>query len=131
RVELHARRLPGTQEMAQLPRSRVTRPPADRGRSARLHQTRPPHRRAPRPASATRCPLRRDDEGNLSTLTSMAIPTYDEITLPLLRILSDGKEYQRKELPPLVADHFKLTEEERNLKLPSGQSTYIKNRTGW
>lgn len=61
----------------------------------------------------------------------MAIPKYDEITLPLLHLLSNGKEYHRSELPVLVGDHFKLAEEERNRKLPSGQSTYLKNRTGW
>ena len=61
----------------------------------------------------------------------MAIPKYDDITLPLLKILSDGKDHIKNDLPPLVADHFNLTEEERSLKLPSGQSTYIKNRTGW
>lgn len=61
----------------------------------------------------------------------MAIPKYDEITLPLLKILSDGKEYSRNELPALIGDYFKLTDEERAAKLPSGQTTYLKNRTGW
>jgi restriction system protein len=61
----------------------------------------------------------------------MAIPKYDEITLPLLRVMGNGKEYHRLDLPPLIGDVFKLTEDERNLKLPSGQSTYLKNRTGW
>jgi restriction system protein len=61
----------------------------------------------------------------------MAIPKYDEIMLPLLRVLSDGQEHSKAELVQRMADHFKLTPEERAQMLPSTQSTYIKNRTGW
>ena len=61
----------------------------------------------------------------------MAIPTYDDIALPLLRLLADGKEHHQRDLTPLIADHFGLTEEERNSKLPSQQSTHVRNRVGW
>jgi restriction system protein len=61
----------------------------------------------------------------------MAIPKYDEIMLPLLRLLADGQPHHQRDLASQIADHFKLTEEERNLLLPSTTSTYIRNRTGW
>jgi restriction system protein len=61
----------------------------------------------------------------------MAIPKYDEIMLPLLRLLADGKPHHQRDLAMQIADHFRLTDEERNLLLPSTTSTYIRNRTGW
>jgi restriction system protein len=61
----------------------------------------------------------------------MAIPKYDEIMLPLLRLLADGQPHHQRDLATQIADYFKLTEEERNLLLPSTTSTYIRNRTGW
>jgi restriction system protein len=61
----------------------------------------------------------------------MAIPKYDEITLPLLRLLSDGKEHHLRDLVANVSEHFELSEDERIALLPSGQSTYIHNRTSW
>jgi restriction system protein len=61
----------------------------------------------------------------------MAIPKYDEIMLPLLQLLADGQEHHQRDLATQIADHFQLTEEERNLMLPSTQSTYVRNRTGW
>ena len=46
-LDLQARRLPGPQEMALLPRTRYPRPPAASGGSPTLHRNRPPHRRHP------------------------------------------------------------------------------------
>ncbi len=61
----------------------------------------------------------------------MSIPKYDEMMLPLLQLLSDGAEHHYRDLAPRIADHFHLTEEERNAMLPSTQSTYLRNRLGW
>ena len=61
----------------------------------------------------------------------MAIPKYDEIMLPLLKVLSDGQEHLKRELTEKMAEHFSLTPDERAQLLPSTKSTYIKNRTGW
>jgi restriction system protein len=61
----------------------------------------------------------------------MAIPKYDEMMLPLLQLLGDGQEHHQRDLSTKIADHFHLTDEERNLMLPSTQSTYVRNRTGW
>ena len=61
----------------------------------------------------------------------MPIPKYDEIMLPLLKVLSDGQAHTKRELTEKMADHFKLTPEEREQMLPSTRATYIKHRTGW
>ncbi len=45
----------------------------------------------------------------------MAIPKYDEMMLPLLRLLADGQEHRHRELADVIADHFKLTPAERDL----------------
>ena len=47
RLELQARRLPGPQEVALLPRKRHPRPPPQTRRSPALHQHRPPHHSHP------------------------------------------------------------------------------------
>jgi restriction system protein len=61
----------------------------------------------------------------------MAIPDYETLMLPVLQYVSDGKEHPLKEITISMADSFKLTPEEREQRIPSGQSTYIQNRTGW
>jgi restriction system protein len=61
----------------------------------------------------------------------MAIPKYDEIMLPLLKVLSDGQAHTKRELTEKMADHFGLTPEEREQMLPSTRVTYIKHRAGW
>src|SRR5438105_15872481 len=61
----------------------------------------------------------------------MAIPKYDDITLPLLEALNDGREHTKRELTDRMIKHFNLTPEEQAAMLPSNRSTYIKHRTGW
>jgi restriction system protein len=61
----------------------------------------------------------------------MAIPDYETVMLPLMQFASDGKEHSIDELTKHLSDLFKLSPEEREQRIPSGQSTYIKNRTGW
>src|SRR6266446_9369080 len=61
----------------------------------------------------------------------MPIPKYDEIMLPLLKVLGDGQSHTKRELTEKMADHFQLTPEERGQMLPSTRATYIKHRTGW
>ncbi len=61
----------------------------------------------------------------------MPIPKYDEMMLPLLQLLADGKEHHQRDLAARLGDHFRMTDEERNLMLPSTQSTYLRNRQGW
>lgn len=59
------------------------------------------------------------------------IPNYQAIMLPLLKVIQDQKEYRLNDVVELLADKFKLTEEERKELLPSGQSFLFGNRVGW
>ncbi len=61
----------------------------------------------------------------------MAIPKYDEMMLPLLKMLSDGETHRKRELSEKIADHFDLSQEEREQMLPSVRVTYVKHRAGW
>lgn len=59
------------------------------------------------------------------------IPSYEEIMLPLLKMLSDGQEHSLQEAEDFLADQFNLTEDERRELLPSGQQPVFRNRLGW
>lgn len=59
------------------------------------------------------------------------IPGFQDIMLPLLRLIKDQKVYSFKELISELADQFKLTAEERKEKLASGSDFTFKNRVGW
>jgi len=61
----------------------------------------------------------------------MAIPKYDEITLPLLQFLADGEVHSMADTIEMVEKHFRLTPEECNERLPGGKMTYVRSRTGW
>jgi restriction system protein len=61
----------------------------------------------------------------------MAIPTYEDIMLPILRILSNGEEKRARDVAEILGDEFGLSKEERERLLPSGQQTFISNRVGW
>ena len=61
----------------------------------------------------------------------MAIPTHEEIMLPILKICEDGQEHTRKNLVLELSDLYKMTNEERQRRLPSGSMTYLYNRVGW
>ena len=61
----------------------------------------------------------------------MAMPTYEDIMLPFLQTLSDGKIHTLKELHVSLADHFNLSDEERSRLLPSGNQLMFYNRLGW
>lgn len=61
----------------------------------------------------------------------MAIPDYETVMLPLLEFLHDGQIKSIDDATKFMADRFSLTEDERKERIPSGKSTYIKNRTGW
>ena len=61
----------------------------------------------------------------------MPIPDYQTIMLPLLRQLSDGKNHQLKELVAMLGQEFRLSEEEMNELLSSGQAFVFTNRVGW
>lgn len=61
----------------------------------------------------------------------MAIPDYQTIMLPLLKIAEDKQEHSIREAIDYIANLFELSEQERKEVLPSGQQYIIDNRVGW
>lgn len=61
----------------------------------------------------------------------MAIPKYDEIQIPALQILSDGKSRKRIEIVEPLALYFKLSEEERDQMYDSGNGPVFMDRVQW
>jgi restriction system protein len=67
---------------------------------------------------------------NPSNQTSFMIPTFDQFLRPILALAAQG-QVTRRGIQPLLAEQFKLTEEELLLRVPSGSSTLLANRSGW
>lgn len=63
--------------------------------------------------------------------TTMPIPDYQTAMLPLLKLMADGREYKFNDLVEALGEQFRLTEEEKNELLPSGQTFLFGNRVGW
>lgn len=61
----------------------------------------------------------------------MGIPTYEELMLPLLKLLSNKQTYTNKECNELLIKQFNLTEEEKRQTLPSKKSPIFYNRVNW
>ena len=61
----------------------------------------------------------------------MAVPDFQTIMLPLLKVAGDGQEHSGHEFLEQLAQHFQLTDEELNELLPSGKQTRFYNRVGW
>ncbi|WP_010583956.1 restriction endonuclease [Schlesneria paludicola] len=61
----------------------------------------------------------------------MSIPDYQDCMLPILELISDGREHRMNDLTRRIADRFELSEPDRTEVLPSGSQTVIANRVGW
>jgi restriction system protein len=61
----------------------------------------------------------------------MAIPDFQSIMLPLLRLMVDGQTYRMRDLVNMLADEFELSAEERSQLLPSGRDLSFRNRVAW
>jgi len=61
----------------------------------------------------------------------MAIPDFQSIMLPLLKLAGDGKEHLAKVIVNTLAEQFQLTEDEKKELLPSGRQATFSNRAGW
>jgi restriction system protein len=59
------------------------------------------------------------------------IPKYDEVTLPLLKILGDGRVWTAEEYRKSLVKAFSLTEAELSEMLPSGRTTTFSSRAHW
>ncbi len=61
----------------------------------------------------------------------MAIPDYQTLMLPLLKIAADGRAHRVADAIDNLATQFGLTEDEREELLPSGLDRLFRNRIGW
>ena len=61
----------------------------------------------------------------------MAIPDYQKLMLPVLKLAADEKEHKFSQAVEDLADEFALSMEERNELLPSGSQAVFNNRVGW
>lgn len=61
----------------------------------------------------------------------MAVPDFQSIMLPLLKIAGDQKEHSLSEAIELLAQEFRLTDDDRKELLSSGKQTRFDNRVGW
>jgi restriction system protein len=60
----------------------------------------------------------------------MAVPDFQTIMLPVLKIVRQG-DCDASEVVNKISDEFKLSEEDRNQKIPSGGMPTIRNRVQW
>ncbi len=61
----------------------------------------------------------------------MAIPDYQSLMLPLLKLAQDGQDHSLSESIDTLALEFRLTGEERKELLSSGRQAKFDNRVGW
>ncbi|MCH7577001.1 MAG: restriction endonuclease [Chloroflexi bacterium] len=61
----------------------------------------------------------------------MAVPTFQSVLLPLLRLSADRQERTGADAIGALAEEFKLTQEERKQLLPSGRQRRFDNRVTW
>ncbi len=61
----------------------------------------------------------------------MAIPDYQTLMLPVLKVAGDGQEHRIGDAVNQLARDFGLTEEEQQQILPSGRQATFANRVGW
>ena len=61
----------------------------------------------------------------------MAIPDYQSLMYPLLRLAGDKEEHKLRDATDELSIQLKLTEEEKEEQIPSGGQSIIHNRVGW
>ena len=61
----------------------------------------------------------------------MPIPDFQKIMLPFMKHIADGQEHTTTETHDSLAQFFKLTDEEANQYLPSGNQKVFYNRVFW
>ncbi|HEV3155772.1 MAG TPA: restriction endonuclease [Candidatus Baltobacteraceae bacterium] len=58
------------------------------------------------------------------------MPTYEDLLLPILKLIADGSEHRMHDLSEILAAQFHLTADDRAELLSGGQPRFI-NRMGW
>lgn len=53
------------------------------------------------------------------------IPDYQSLMLPLLKMVSDGKEYKYRDLIEKLATEFNVNDDERKQRLSSGNQAIL------
>lgn len=61
----------------------------------------------------------------------MAIPDFQSLMLPLLRLCADGGEHARRDLTDTLAEECSLTADERRQLISSGRQPRFNNRVHW
>src|SRR6056297_3221734 len=61
----------------------------------------------------------------------MAIPDYQSLMLPLLKLAADGNEHSIRDARERLAADLNLTVDERSELLPSGRQPVFDNRVAW
>jgi restriction system protein len=61
----------------------------------------------------------------------VAVPDFQSLMLPLLRIAGDGKEHALADARAQLAAEFKLTQADQDARLPSGRQSRFANRVAW
>lgn len=61
----------------------------------------------------------------------MTVPTYEQFMKPMIELASDGVAHSAQETYEKLADHFRLTDEDREQLVPSGRQRRFENRIGW
>ena len=61
----------------------------------------------------------------------MAVPKYDEMYIPLLEGLKDGKERTSHEINNFIVEYMKISDEDLMVLVPSGKTELFKSRASW
>lgn len=61
----------------------------------------------------------------------MAVPDFQSLMLPLLRVSADGQEHSLTEARDVLATEFRLSHTDREELLPSGRQSQFSNRVAW
>ena len=61
----------------------------------------------------------------------MAVPDFQSLMQPFLKLTADGNEHSLSEIIETLALQFNLSESDRNELLPSGRQRKFDNRVGW
>lgn len=61
----------------------------------------------------------------------MPIPKFDELFFPWMQLLQDSNEHPMSEVIEYIANHFRLTDVEKDQFLPSGNQRIFANRVAW